>query len=131
MLPAGTLTAGGYYQFQLTAAYALGHRRGDRDAGLLGARRPDERAAVVGHARRHGARRRLRSATVLRDPYDFAVPRAGSTTRATCHCCIRFYYAIFGAATEYQLVSNTPADNYDGALLPCGGGNASIITCIG
>ena len=42
-----------------------------------------------------------------------------------------FYYAIFGAAaTEYQLVSNTPADNYDGALLPRGGGNASEVVCI-
>ena len=33
-----------------------GHRRGFRDAGLLGARRPDERAAIVGQARRHGER---------------------------------------------------------------------------
>ena len=41
-----------------------------------------------------------------------------------------FYYAIYGSVTEYQLVSNTPADNYDGALLPRGGGNASEITCI-
>jgi hypothetical protein len=32
--------------------------------------------------------------------------------------------------TEYQLVSNTPADNYDGALLPRGGGNASEVMCI-
>jgi hypothetical protein len=42
-----------------------------------------------------------------------------------------FYYAISGAATEYQLVANTPSDNYDGALLPRGGGNASAIVCIG
>ena len=41
-----------------------------------------------------------------------------------------FYYAIYGLVTEYQLVSNTPADNYDGALLPRGGGNASEVTCI-
>ena len=47
-----------------------------------------------------------------------------------CHCR-SFYYAIHGSATEYQLVSNTPADNYDGALLPRGGGNASEIICIG
>ena len=46
-----------------------------------------------------------------------------------CHCR-SFYYEIHGSATEYQLVSNTPADNYDGALLPRGGGNASEITCI-
>ena len=32
--------------------------------------------------------------------------------------------------TEYQLVSNTPVDNYDGALLPRGGGGASEVTCI-
>ena len=42
-----------------------------------------------------------------------------------------FYYAISGAATEYQLVANTPSDSYDGALLPRGGGNASEIVCIG
>ena len=41
-----------------------------------------------------------------------------------------FYYAIYGLVTEYQLVSNTPVDNYDGALLPRGGGNASEVTCI-
>ena len=47
--------------------------------------------------------------------------------------CVRrrsFYYAIYGSATEYQLIANTPADNYDDALLPRGGGNASEITGI-
>jgi hypothetical protein len=39
-----------------------------------------------------------------------------------------FYYMIYGSTTEYQLVSNTPATSYDGALLPRGGGNSSVIT---
>ena len=43
-----------------------------------------------------------------------------------------FYYSIFGDATntEYQLVANTPATSYSGALLPRGGGNASEITAL-
>ena len=39
-----------------------------------------------------------------------------------------FYYAIYGDLdTEFQLFSGTPATKYAGALLPQGGGNASLV----
>jgi len=130
VLPAGSLTAGGYYQFQLTAAYASGTGAASMTPGysvLAVQMNAPPSSGTVSVSVRGGAP----IGVVLRDSYDFAAS-GWVDDESDLPLLYSFYYAIFGAAaTEYQLVSNTPADNYDGALLPRGGGNASEITCIG
>ena len=129
VLPAGSLTDGGYYQIRALRAVRPGQRRGERTPGLLGALRPDERAAVVGQDRRHGARRRADRRRAA-GPYDLACSGWVDDV-SDLPLLFSFYYSIFGAATEYQLVSNALSDSYHNALLPRGGGNASEVICIG
>ena len=128
VLPAGTLTAGGYYQFQLSAVYAPGTGAASVTPGYsvltvqMNAPPSSGKLAVTVNGGDPVG-------TVLQDPYDFQCTGWVDDV-SDLPLLYSFYYAIYGSATEYQLISNTPADNYDGALLPRGGGNASEITCI-
>ena len=128
VLPAGTLTAGGYYQFQLSAQYAQGTGAASATPGYsvlaVQMNAPPSSgtiAVTVSGGEPIGV--------VLQDPYDLACSGWVDDV-SDLPLLYSFYYAIFGSATEYQLVSNTPSDSYDGALLPRGGGNASEVICI-
>ena len=119
VLPAGTLTAGATYQFQLSASYA-----GDRDAtpgysALTVVVNSPPSSGTLALAPRDGV--------VMETAYDFAC--AGWVDDATdLPLLYSFFYAIAGdEATEFQLVSKTPSTGYDAALLPQGGGNASEV----
>ena len=127
VLPAGTLTAGGYYQFQLTAQYAgtgLASATPGYSVLTVQMNAPPSSGTIAATVRGGEP-----VGTVLQDPYDLAC--SGWVDDVTdLPLLYSFYYAIFGSATEYQLVSNTPSDSYGGARLPRGGGNASEIVCI-
>ena len=128
VLPAGSLTAGGHYAFQLTAHYAQGTDSASAAPGysvLAVQINAPPSSGTIDVTVRGGEP----IGVVLQDPYDLAC--SGWVDDITdMPLLYSFYYAIMGAATEYQLVSNTPTTSYDGALLPRGGGNASEIICI-
>ena len=128
VLPAGTLTAGGNYQFQLTAQYAQGTGSASATPGYsvlaVQMNAPPSSGTItvtVDGGEPIGV--------VLQDSYDLACSGWVDDVN-DLPLLYSFYYAIFGSATEYQLVSNTPSTSFDGALLPRGGGNASEVVCI-
>ena len=123
VLPAGTLTAGATYQFQLTATYS-DPGTGDLPVGY------SVLTVVVNAPPSSGALAiQPTVGVVLETGYDYAAS-GWVDDIADLPLLYSFFYSIYGAATEYQLVANTPTTSYDGALLPRGGGNASLITGI-
>ena len=124
VLPAGSLTAGGYYQFQLTAQYVQGSATPGYSVLSVLMNAPPSSGTIAVTVRGGEP-----IGIVLQDPYDLACS-GWVDDIADLPLLYSFYYAIVGAATEYQIVTNTPSDSYDGALLPRGGGNASEIDCI-
>jgi hypothetical protein len=119
VLPAGSLTAGATYQFQLSASYT------------------DVRDATPGYsALTVTVNSPPSSGTLALDPRDGVVMEtafdyacAGWVDDATdLPLLYSFFYALVGAEeTEYQLVSKTPSTGVSAALLPQGGGNASEV----
>ena len=119
VLPAGSLTAGATYQFQLSAIYT------------------DVRDATPGYsALTVSVNSPPSSGTLALDPRDGVVMEtafdyacAGWVDDATdLPLLYSFFYALVGAEeTEYQLVSKTPSTGVSAALLPQGGGNASEV----
>ena len=129
VLPAGTLTAGGFYQFQLTAQYASGTGSASATPGysVLAVQMNAPPSSGMIAVTVNGGEP---IGVVLQDSYDLACSGWVDDV-SDLPLLYSFYYAIAGATTEYQLVSHTPSDRYNGALLPRGGGNASEIICIG
>ena len=123
VLPAGTLTAGATYQFKLTATYS--------DSGTSALPSGYSVLTVVVNAPPSSGTLTIQPTTgvVLKTGYGYACSGWVDDV-ADLPLLYSFFYVIHGSATEYQLVSNTPTTSYDGALLPKGGGNASLITGI-
>ena len=126
VLPAGSLTDGGYYRFELSAQYAQ-QASGPQGYSVLSVQmNAPPSSGKIAVTVRGGEP----IGVVLQDPYDLACSGWVDDV-SDLPLFFSFYYSIFGAATEYQLVSGALSNSYDNALLPRGGGNASEVICIG
>ena len=119
VLPAGELTAGATYQFQLLASYTdVRDATPGYSALTLVVNSPPSSGTLTLDPR---------AGVVMETAFDFACTGWVDDT-TDLPLLYSFFYLIAGdEATEFQLVSNTPSTGYDAVLLPQGGGNASEV----
>ena len=124
VLPAGSLTAGGVYQFMLTAEFdrfAVGDVAADPGTSALTVlvNAPPTSTSTLSVEPASGV--------VLQTAFSFAC-QSWVDDEIDLPLLYSFFFEIYkGDGTEYQLVAKTPTTSYSGALLPQGGGNSSII----
>jgi hypothetical protein len=121
VIPAGSLTPGGTYQFECRAQYS-----GEPDAT------PGYAAltVVVNSPPSSGVLAASPLEGVVMDTA-FELSCSGWVDDATdLPLLYSFFYKIMGDVTEFQIVSRTPSTRFAGALLPAGGGNASQVIAI-
>ena len=153
VLPANSLTAGGEYEFRLTAAYALGDSIDDAEelAGMSGY---STLTVIANGPPSSGSLSLTPSAGIaLETPFDFECS-GWVDDPEDLPLRFWFFYAIGGdndvsdeealaasGHTEYALVADTPSTHFNGAILPPGNGaginsgdlanSTSVITGIG